>query len=102
MASDGKPTLIRGCPGSKRLYFRKPRYDHQSVGYCRLGDGLRGPYEILRQPRVLDGVISIATLALRLYHVLNFIPVEGESNCIFYNVFVLFRINNRAQLSMHL
>ena len=47
--SDRKPTLIRGWPGSKRLYFRKPRYDHQSVGCCLLGDGLRGPYEMVRR-----------------------------------------------------
>ena len=39
-----------------------------SLGYCRLGDGARGPYEIVR--RYFDGVISIATLTLRLYHVL--------------------------------
>ena len=49
MESDRKPTLIRGLPGSKRLYFRKPRYDNQSVGYCRLGDGLLGPYEMIRR-----------------------------------------------------
>ena len=62
--------LIRGWPGSKRLYFQKLRYDHQSVGYCRLGDGLQDGSMILWQPRVLDGVISIATLTLRLYRVL--------------------------------
>ena len=68
--SDGKPTVIQGGSGSKRLCFRKPRYDHQLVGYCRLGDGSRGPYEMpYEQPRVLDGVISIATLTLRLKHV---------------------------------
>ena len=72
----------------------------------RITWSLRDGSTILRQPRVLDGIISIATLTLpypsAFWDMVNFIPVEGESNCIFYNVFVLFRINNRAQLSMYL
>ena len=61
---------------------------------------LRDGSTILRR-HYIDCDVNPTSLLFALRDLVNLIPVEGESNCIFYNVFVLFRINNGAQLSIN-